>query len=78
MMHATVIRVMDGQVQMGLVVLPGEATSPREARAMALQAYQSVYADTPARCDYQVDGTYEIVTESLPMTVLGAVVLESA
>lgn len=80
MMQATVIRVVDGQTQISLVASPVQTTrlTQREARAIAIQAYQSIYPDVPARCDYQVDGAWEIVSESLPMTVLGAVVLESA
>ena len=75
-MQATIIRVQSGQVLMDVTYIDGFSTSPRTLRLMALEAYKSICPDADARCDYQIDGAWEIVTQSLPMQVLGNVIFE--
>lgn len=72
MMNATILTIKHGIVDMQYVQVAGQ-----NDRHTALKAWQTLHDDA-SRCDYAVDGAWEIVTESLPMNVLGAVILEVA
>jgi len=78
---ATVIVVRYGipHVQyVGMPTPPPTQINMNGQRAYALEAFKQLYPDADARCDYHVNGAWEIISNTLPVNVLGVVLLESA